>query len=64
MKFEGNQTVEGDKLGGREAVEEMAGSGSSKRAGSGREIQTELLPVIKSLQHFQKVDPKLYVICI
>ena len=49
--------MEGDR--GRDPGRVGAESGSSKRVGSGREIQSELLPLIKSLQYFKKVDPKI-----
>ena len=57
----------GEKRAGgvREAGEERAGSGSSKRAGSGRKIaKSSFFKFNNALEYFQKQEPKSYLTCI
>ena len=48
----------------REAREERAGSGSFKRAGSGREMRNANYFNSTMLEYFQKHQPKSYLTCI
>ena len=51
--------------GVREAGEERAGSGRSKRAGSRREMRNaNFFKFNNALQYFQKQEPKIHLTCI